>query len=382
MNAHPHAVQRGFTLIEALVALLIVAFGLMALAGVNLKLAQSEDVAKQRGEAVRLAQERIEALRSFTRIDAAAGQLAWDDLASGTDTIAESANYHTNTTFTRTWVVSGAAADPMRTVRVTVAWNDRANDPQSVTLASVLSKSDPSDVGSLGFPLPANTTLKQPKNRNLNIPVPAVDLGNGQSVVQLQNNFAVVFSNESGYVVKTCAFVVVTAADLAGCSTANAYIIAGYVSLSGTASFPAGLGVNTAQLTGTTGVTCSFSDARDQTTNAVIAGYKYYLCVVSVPAAGDPWAGTMRLSGAGLNAGTNYLVCRFQYPTTYAGNANQRNVQPYAGVAESLDNQNFVVTTASSCPTIQTLATVQHQNCRSSNPNSNAANRANDCPAV
>ncbi|MBI5258734.1 MAG: prepilin-type N-terminal cleavage/methylation domain-containing protein [Burkholderiales bacterium] len=373
--------RRGFALIESLIALVIVAFGLLVLAGVNLKLARNEDVAKQRSEAARLAQEKVEELRSFTQIDAAAGAKAWADLATGSDAISDSAEYRTNTSFTRNWQVLGNASDPMRRVQVTVSWTDRVGEAQSVSFGTVISKTDPSDVGSLGFPLPDNTTLKRPKNRNLNIPVPAVDLGNGQSVVQLQNNFAVVFSNESGYVVKTCAFVVNTVSDLAGCSETAAYIIAGYLSLDGTGSFPAGLDVNTAQITGATGVTCSVQNAVDQNTNTVISGYKYYLCVVSVPTAGATWGGTLRLSGPGLNSGaTNYMVCRFQYPTSGGGSGNQRNVQPYSGVGESLDNQNYVLTAGSACPTISSLATTLHQNCRGSNPNKNL-NRATDCPA-
>ena len=383
MNARRTTAQRGFTLIEAMVALVIVAFGLLVLAGVNLKLARAEDVAKQRGEAARLAQEKIEELRSFTRISVAAGAVSWNGLAGGNDTLVDAPDFHTNTTFNRTWQLLGTIADPMRRAVVTVAWADRAGEAQNVTFSTVISKTDPSDVGSLGFPLPANTTLKRPKNRNLNIPVPAVDLGNGQSVVQLQGNFAVVFSNESGYVVKTCDHVVSTAADLAsGCTDTNAYILAGYVSLHGTGTFPAGLSVNTAQFTGSSGVNCSVSNAINQSTGLVIAGYKYYLCVVSVAAQAAPWSGRLRLSGAGLNAGPNYLVCRFEFPVDFGGSANQRNVQPYANVAESLDSQNYVITDTSSCPTVSTLATVEHQNCRSSGTNNNAGNRGVDCPAV
>lgn len=381
MNTLPRSsVQRGFTLMEAMVAMLITSFGLLALAGINLKLARNEDVAKQRSEAVRLAQERIEALRSFTQIDAAAGTLAWSDLATGNDSISGSATYHTNTSYTRSWRVLDSASDPVRRVQVTMDWIDRVGEAQSVTFGSMISKTDPSDVGSLGFPLPANTTLKRPKNRSLNIPVPAVDLGNGDSVVQLQNNFAVVFSNETGYVVKTCNFVVHTVADLANCTETAAYIIAGYVSLSGTSSFPTGLAINTGLITGATGVTCSLSNATDQNSGNAISGYKYYLCVVSVNVAGASWSGGVRLAGSGLNTGSDYLVCRFQFPAATGISNNQLNVQPYANVSDSLDNQNYVITTASSCPTVTSLATTLHQNCRSSNPNKNLS-RSTDCPA-
>lgn len=53
----------GFTLIESMVALLIVTGGLFGLLKTQTMLARNADLARQRTEAVRLAQERIEALR-------------------------------------------------------------------------------------------------------------------------------------------------------------------------------------------------------------------------------------------------------------------------------------------------------------------------------
>jgi type IV pilus modification protein PilV len=372
MTARGSRRPRGFTIIEALVALAVVAFGLMAVAGMQAMLARNVDVAKQRAEATRLAQERVEALRAYTTIADVAGQTSWDSLAGGTDTST------TNATFTRSWTIAGAASEPMRRISVNVAWADRNGDAHNVTLNSVLSKTDPADVGLLGFPLPQNTTLKRPKNRNLNIPVPALDLGDGRSVYQLANNFAVVFSNASGYVVMQCGFVVTNASQLDTCTTYSALILAGYVSLDGTSTFPAGLGLNTAGLSGSTGVTCTIGNAVNQNNGLTITGYKYYLCVVALPANGS-WSGTVRL--AGMTSGTDLLVCRFQFAVAAGITANARNVQPYGAVTESLDNQNYVLSTASSCPTISGLATVEHQNCRSSAPNKNL-NRATDCPAT
>ena len=345
---------RGFTLIESLIALLVAGLGLLTLSVVQMKLVQYADLARQRGEATRLAAEKIESLRGYTSITGA-GASAWNGLAGGTDTTTS------NVTYSRTWTLDGATTDPMRQLNVAVGWTDRAGVAQSVTLSSVISRTDPADVGLLGFPLPANTTLKRPKNRNLNIPVPALDLGNGQSVVQLSSVFAVVFSNDSGYVVKTCNFVVASASDLARCTTTAAYIVAGYISLSGTNTFPAGLGINSALVSGSAGVSCSVANALNQTTQTTIAGYQYYLCVVSVTSAGASWAGQLRL--AGMASGTDYRVCRFQYPAAAGVSANQRNVQPYASVAESLDQQNYVLSTANSCPTVNGLATTLHQNC-------------------
>ncbi len=377
--------RRGFSLLEALVALLLVAFGMLVLVGVNLKLARSEDIAKQRGEAARLAQEKIEDLRSFTQLTAGAGVKAWDTLAGGTETISAGGGYSTNTTFTRTTQLLGATTDAMRVAQVTVGWADRTNEAQSLSFATVISKTNPTDSGSLGFPLPANTTLKRPKNRNINIPVPAVDLGNGKSAFQLPGVvsgtiISVIFSNESGYVVQTCNSVVTTLAGLSACTNSNAYILAGYIS----GSFPVGLNLNTAALTGSTGSTCSLGNATDQNTGASISGYKYYLCVISVPTPGAPYSGTFRLGGVGLSAGPpDYLVCRFQYPAAAGVSSNQRNVQPYSAILDSLDTQNYIISTANSCPTVSGLATVEHQNCRSSGGNSvGPVQRLLNCPAT
>jgi prepilin-type N-terminal cleavage/methylation domain-containing protein len=390
------ASARGFSLIESLIALVIVSFGLLAIAGVHLKLTRGEDIARQRGEATRLAQEKLEELRSFTQLNAAAGVNSWGGMAGATDTISNDPNaYHANTTFTRTWQVLDSVDDAWRRVRVTVAWTDRvnatANEETTLSFNTMIAKTDPFDSGALSFPLPGNTTLKRPKNRSLNIPVPATDLGDGHSAIKVTDSLYAVFSNDSGWVVRTCAFEITLASQLNLCPETTAYIIAGYISLSGPSTFPADLAMNTTQITGSTGVTCAApSVAVDQNDiSQTIAGYRYYMCVVHVAAAGNAWSGKVRLAAAALNAGgTNYLVCRFQYKAKVDKPSvdNPNNVQDYTSVTDSLDNQNYLITTANTCPAVgpngSTFQTTQHQNCRSSNPNSNASNRAADCPAT
>lgn len=390
--------QAGFTLLEALIALLVMAFGMLALAGMQLSLSRGADIAKQRTEAMRLAQEQMETLRSYASLT------AWNALAGGTNTAA------TNTTYTRTWAFGGASTDTMRPVTVTVAWADRtsAADNQTVTLASVISQTDPADSGFLGFPLPENKNLKRPKNRNINIPVPAVSLGTtGKSAYQIAAGVTIVFSDISGSVVERCTGAVdatTYVAGTAGCTVLNAYILAGYVTgditPSGTPApaasapfFPAPTlptGVNTSGLNGwdVAGgipISCIYTRATDQNDNippptATIALAHYYLCIIPVTAtgAGSAWSGTLRLGG--LPTTSDYKVCRFQYPTSSYLTANMRNAQPYVGVNESLDNQNYYITNSggASCPSISanvgnitrtasdTLVTTLHQDCRSS----------------
>ncbi len=63
---------RGTSLVEAVVAMAVMAFGMLAVVGVQSTLRLNADVAKQRSEAVRIAQEAMEAARGFGVIEAPA----------------------------------------------------------------------------------------------------------------------------------------------------------------------------------------------------------------------------------------------------------------------------------------------------------------------
>jgi Tfp pilus assembly protein PilV len=428
MNANKRR-QVGFTIIEALISLVIMGFGILSLAGMQTSLSRNTDVAKQRSEAVRLAQEKIEIFRSYTGIDAtvvdqgitSTTALNWNVLDGGTDTIT------TNAAYTRTWTLGGVSDDPMRGLTVGVAWTDRAGEAQTVSLSTVLSKTDPADSGFLGFPLPLNTNLKRPKNRNLDIPLPAIDLGNGESAVKFGTlGQYVLFGNISGDVVKICTptlndtptdaeiTAALTSADTSinNCTQITGYIVAGYVARDSSVSntdwnaIESGLGIDTSDITrnaeGNTGITCQFGNAVNQSTGAIIANYKYYLCVVPLAAPNSPpstngpynWSGTIHIAGpsAWHTSGNKYYVCRYQYAATNSlTDVNQQNVQPYVEVNKSIDQQNYLVattsnatsTTAPACPSSMDVANVSagvlHQDCRSA---SNNAGYAAACPLV
>ncbi len=397
MNHRLNRRQRGFSLLESLIALVVTAFGLLAIAGVGMKLSHGEDVARQRGEAARLAQEKVEELRGYTQITASPGVASWYGMTSSSDQITDGTvfngeTYHTNAKFERSWTLLDSADDAWRRVQVKVLWADSVNgddDKQSLTFNTIISKTNPADVGSLAFPLPGNTTLKRPKNRSLNIPVPATDLGDGTSAIPI-GKYSVIFSNETGYVVRMCKIMVTKASEVndSTCPPVSAYVVAGYISLNGFSGaanvFPADLGVSTASLTGVVQgdeTICSVRDAEDQNTKSPIAGYKYYMCILKVPSPGAMWSGKIRLAAAALNSGTtDYTVCRFEFDASTAGadaNPNMRNHQDYSNVAESLDNQNYVLAKNATCPTVDGLKTTEHQVCRGS-----GGSRATDCPAV
>lgn len=396
--------QRGISLLEALVALVVMSFGMLALGALQLNLSRSADVAKQRSEALRIAEERVELARSFTSMTTSGG-VDWANLQSD---VASPTTVATNATYTVTVTVGGAVSDSSRPINVQVAWTDRAGEAQMVSLSSVISRTDPRDPGFLGNPLPLNKPLKRPKNRNINIPIPAVELGGGKSATQFDANYVVVFSNLTANIVQICnpnqgnataAQINAAIASGTACVSYNGYIIAGYVGRdSGAIVWPTGINFsqitrNTAPSGPSSGIRCRWVDATNVNTGATITannGYKYYICVIPL----DPpssWSGTVRLGGIST-AGTT-IVCRYEYTQTTV-TSNERNVQPYSNVDMSLDEQNYLIATTTDntnaslagttgvCPSSMTVAGVSrgvvHQDCRGArNPNA-----ATECPAA
>lgn len=246
----------GFTLIEALVALVVTAFGMLAVASMQFNMSQGSDVAKQRSEAVRLAQEKIEQLRSFESVAPSASKFDYtDDVVAGCDEMAPASApctplaYSSNTRYRRAWTVTRAdgvtaanGSDLEKWLRVEVTWTDRTNQPQQVVLRSVISRADPANLGIL-YTGPGATKTRTPKNRNINIPYPAVTLPGDMSAFQppgaTNTNF--VFDNVTGDVLGFCTDAAIANARstntalnfsagslTSGCTAQKAYLLSGY----------------------------------------------------------------------------------------------------------------------------------------------------------
>ena len=202
-----HRRQAGFAIIESLIALLIMGFGMFSLSCMQMALSRHADDARQRTEAVRMAQEKIEEFRAYTGIattvlgpeTVSATALNWNALTNGQDSVTRNAVY------LRSWTLNGTPENPMRAATVRVAWTDRANAAQTVTLSTILSRTDPADSGLLGFALPPSSQRKHPKNRNPAIPIHALDLGNRLSALAFgRAGQYVLLDNRSAQVVQTC----------------------------------------------------------------------------------------------------------------------------------------------------------------------------------
>ena len=376
--------ERGVSLIEALVALAVMAFGILGVVGVQLTLRNNADIAKQRAQAVRIAQEAIEDWRGFTTLTLplpTGHALAFEAIASAATTTVPTASAGVaNTTYTITRWVEETTEPRGKAVRIQVAWTDRTGATQDVELSTRISGILPELSGAVSLP-GRSLNNQQLGGRHGGVPVDAVDQGDGTS------NFAPpgapsgvtwVFSNTTGVITSICVALPAPATSTT-CTAQNATLLAGFVrfALGGStptvaptganAEFPTDL-VPTALIstldlevrTGPPSVThpCYVSAVATST-------YMRYACAVELPAPpATSWTGTSFLTGlplaSSIAAGasnTDYRVCRYT-PATSASAAVPNIDHPfeYTNVSSSLQNQNFLViragdgTTAFTCP--------------------------------
>ena len=375
--------EKGFSIIEALIGFAIFSTGFIALGTIESNLAYHSDISKQKTEAIRFAQNEIEELRNFSEITGTTD--SWNSLTSTSTPILR--DYYstpnktipTNTIINIKRSIDSDINKTFRLVSAVVSWPDRKGITQSVTLASIVSKSSPTDSAYLNFPLPQNTFLKRPKSRNINIPISATDLGNGNSAFQLSSNYAIIFNDASGYIIKKCNTIIThleQTHDTQKCTNYNAYLLAGYITADSESSLT-GLGINTVSLTNWDNsngklISCIYQPALNQNTQTIIPKTYYYICVIP-SLTNQGWSGKVMIGGIPVGPNQNFKVCRFQYPTETGANINQRNAQPYINVNESIDNQNYFIDTRNSsfCPVISSLQTVIHQDCRNVSGNLN-----------
>jgi len=383
-------------LIEALVALLIMAFGMLALAGLQNSMRRSVDLAKQRGEAVRLAQQEMEWLRSFSlvRPDPTNPDIrAFDkiDTRDFNQPISVS-DADTNTTFTvLRWV--STPADPLETarkdIRVSVTWLDRSEGAQIVTLDSILSRSPPALGVGLGL-APEAAPVRRPGGRDAAIPLGAKDLGDKSSVFRPSPNTATVwvFNNLSGVITGVCnlpntPLANISPIDVDACrNNALGFLLSGFIRFSAASPSDPGNPVGTAlplnldllrsdEPTLLPSYQC-FHDAPYSalTTQTFVA---YYCIVYPKISTTTLWSGRLNLSDIPLSGTGAKTICR--YSADYDGDGKISNAEhpaDYLAVDAGLTRQNFLVIPAGeSCPSghgvdpsigwFSNTATVTHQ---------------------
>lgn len=152
--------HHGFSLIEVMVAVVILAVGLMGLAKFQGELTRSAAETKTRASALALAERKLEDLRSFAEISIPATPVAntyyFDEIADnagGTES-GGALNLPATTytiggeVFTLSWTLAAAPISGAQEINVNVAWTD-LDGPQSVAMTGIVSATAPA----LGSPI-------------------------------------------------------------------------------------------------------------------------------------------------------------------------------------------------------------------------------------
>ncbi len=116
----------GFSLIEVLIALVILSIALLGMASLMSSATKYNASGNRLTEATTLAQDKLETLRITP----------WTQIVSSTTADAIVGSNGTN--YTRGWVVVPNGDDTLRTVTLTVAWNDGV--AHSVSIVSAIAK--------------------------------------------------------------------------------------------------------------------------------------------------------------------------------------------------------------------------------------------------
>jgi hypothetical protein len=349
---------------------------MVALLGMQSALRSNSDISKQRSEAVRIAQERIETVRSFSVIASAPGVTAYDDLS--TVGAADIVRANANTTFSLATTVTALPAvgneqqvAPHKRVVVEVRWRDRNDAEQTVRLGTVVSASAPEIAASLSTPADVSA-LQEVAKRNRVIPVSAIDLGNGKSQFAPPGAPAGttwIFNNNTGFILQKCFGAV--------CVDFVGRLLAGYVNFATGAAQPLPADAETPpslRLVGaafdTVSVSVAITEPAADTINCfqdVQATYVGYFCAMPITVASPYWTGRADVAlpgGLVLAASiadatvTSYRVCRYTIaagrvlphlsavPPVLPAVAPIRNEQhplDYYRAKNSLTNQNFLV---------------------------------------
>jgi Tfp pilus assembly protein PilV len=235
-HAHPNR-RHGVSLIEALVALAVMAFGMLSLVGVQATMRLNSDLSKQRTEATRIATEELEGLRLFTSVPVASGQTSWDGIVSRTLSAYVPPGSIGNTSY-RVERTVDLATTTQKVVTVKVSWVDRTGGTQSVVIDTLLVAAAPALSGLLAVPA-MMTIFNSPGGRNATIPPEAVELDGSRSGSSALKPFDTglvvwVFNDITGIITSRCSNVTAAQAsivvgDLTNCVSVNGRLVAGQV---------------------------------------------------------------------------------------------------------------------------------------------------------
>ncbi|XVJ71227.1 MAG: hypothetical protein HEQ39_17690 [Rhizobacter sp.] len=388
--------QRGMSLIEALVAFLVVTLGMLVLMRSQEGLRLNSETARHRGEALRLAQQTLEEQRAFVAPNATLTSTpSLPHYAAIQSSNAASANSSaSNTSYEVSRQVDDNSSFAYKTSRIEVAWTDRRGQPQSLKLHTLIAGQDPTLAAALSQ-APRAHPVWGVGGRSTFIPPAAHDLGDGRSSFKPSSTSTQVwlFDNRSGRITAICSGLPassqqqqVNSSHLTQCSAVNGLLLSGLVRLS-LAQPPNAQAANDTPLLLSVGLSLSSAPtptAPQCVSEAVkvvqISGeaswvplnatpgsmnvtswletserFVSYHCMVDLPATGNSstvpnaaWSGQSHINPQGWSIGLNtsqYRVCRYSSDTNGSGNIDRNEEHPavYTEVRTPLNHQHFLV---------------------------------------
>jgi prepilin-type N-terminal cleavage/methylation domain-containing protein len=124
--------QRGFTITEALITLLILAIGLAGVSRLQREVLRGFGQAKARSEALALAEQQLETLRTVTQPEAYSADDSGELLHLA----------GTNSRYDLHWQITPASLGDHYRLHISVQWQDPAGD-QEITLDAIIPATDP-----------------------------------------------------------------------------------------------------------------------------------------------------------------------------------------------------------------------------------------------
>lgn len=371
----PFTNQRGVSLVEALVAFLVLSLGVLAMSRLQSHLRLHADISRQRSEAVRLAQEDLEASRTFSSMAVTKDGHSYADIVSASSDVTPGFGRAGNTSFHIDRHI--AEGKGFRTASVAVDWPDRTGHDQRVVLHSVIAATPPALSGVLTLNK-STLPLKSLLGRSALIPATAKDLGNGSSAFKpsIAGTLTLVFDNISGLVTSRCQQAPgIRTADLSttsliDCTPMSGMLLSGIVRVSLTvppdASRPSDMSLPLDVKLALTGSPASEAPicVSDQQERAVA-----YHCVIA-----GRWSGRSTLVPHGWIIGltaSDRKICRYSADQDASGavDSNAEHPNEYKDVDRSLKQQNFLIVRGDQpCPVaaksdavFADISTVQHQ---------------------
>lgn len=309
--------QAGSTLIEALIACAVVAVGALSIVAAQLALHRNAKLSQQRADALRVAQQALERLR--TQPDAMLDTTA--DAAAGAGLTLERT--------VATVVAPGATQAAFK-----VQWQQRGEGAHALTLSGIVSTIDPALSGRLSLASP--DAAAHPRGRALSIPAQAIDLGDGHSAWQAAGA-RWVFDNGSGMVVQICTAGgadAPVAAPPTQCVATRALVLQGHVGYSG--AKPGAFGLQLSQ-----------TDARADCRLEMGDRDTSFVCMVTPPEGRARWSGRLDVVPQGWTLGHaagTFRLCRYSADRDHDGRVrNAEHPLDYRDVDTPLMHQNFLL---------------------------------------